>query len=90
MQKEGYLLIDNRCAGQGVREMKTHTCNHCHAIVVANPDRPRERGFCRACDSYICDTCATVKAQTGECRTMSRIIDETLTRAERSANILRI
>jgi hypothetical protein len=87
-QLDGYLLIDNRCSGGGVTEMKTRTCNHCHAIVQMNPMRIRERGYCRGCESYLCDACAAIRAQTGECRTMSRVIDEALTRAEKSATSL--
>lgn len=83
LNRDGYLLIDNRCAGQGVREMRTYTCNHCNRIVVMHPERTRDRGYCRACDSYICDACVTTRAQTGACRTMAQTIDDALTQAER-------
>jgi hypothetical protein len=44
-------------AGQGLFESATFTCSHCEVVVVLNPDRTRERGYCRQCDHYICDGC---------------------------------
>jgi hypothetical protein len=63
-------------AGQGLFEAATSTCSHCQAIVVMNPERTRERAYCRKCDHYICDRCAGVMAQTRECKTFKQIIDE--------------
>jgi len=74
----GTLHIDNRANGGGQHEIKTFTCNHCHAQIMINPDRTRERGYCRKCDSYLCDPCTTVAAQTRECRPMEQVIDEYL------------
>lgn len=85
--KEGWLMVDHRACGlpgwRGVEEMKTYTCNHCHRIVVVNADRTRERGYCRGCDSVICDNCVAVMAQTLQCRTMDQIVEETLKAAEK-------
>lgn len=53
---EGYLLIDNRCSGDGMQENPVATCQHCHAQVILNPLRTRERGFCRSCFGYVCDS----------------------------------
>jgi predicted nuclease with RNAse H fold len=83
---EGYLLIDNRCAGFGMTENATYTCSHCDAVVVMNPLRTRERGYCRGCDKYICDNCNVIRARTFECRPMQRVIDEVLTAAEKNNN----
>lgn len=99
LNNTGYLMIDNRnasvpdeltakaglpdYAGRGLFEAATYTCNHCHAVVLMNPARTRERGYCRGCDHYICDACATVRARTLECKTMNRVIDEVLTAAEK-------
>jgi hypothetical protein len=74
--------VDNRVSGGTMQEAATATCSHCHAIVVLNPDRTRERGYCRGCNSYLCDACNAVKAQTLQCRTMDQVIDEVLTAAE--------
>ena len=75
-KKEGYLLIDNRCAGLGMSESATYTCSHCHSIIVKHAERVRERGYCRKCNSYLCDACEAARAITGQCRTFNQIIDE--------------
>lgn len=54
-------------AGQRVFESATFTCSHCEAIVIMNPDRSRERGYCRKCDHYVCDRCETERVKTGVC-----------------------
>lgn len=41
---------------RGTMEMATLTCVHCNRVVVLNPQRARERGWCRKCDAYICDS----------------------------------
>lgn len=70
-------------AGQGLFEAPTYTCSHCHAVVVLNPKRNRERAYCRGCDHMICDKCGVIRAQTGRCRTMKQVIDEMMSEAER-------
>lgn len=34
-----------------------HCCG-CSRGVLLNPDRSRERAYCKKCDSYLCDQCA--------------------------------
>jgi phage terminase large subunit GpA-like protein len=63
-------------AGKGVYESATYTCSHCNAIVIIEPKRTRERGFCLGCGQRICDACNLIRAQTMECRTMKQIIEE--------------
>lgn len=87
--QEGYLLIDHRnspgvrtlkcvAAGPGeILEAPTITCSHCQAIMIVNPGRTRERGYCAKCDHYICDTCALRR----ECIPFAKITDLTLSRA---------
>lgn len=70
-------------AGKGLYESATYTCSHCHAVVVIEPKRTRERGFCRGCSRQICDGCNAIKAKTFECRSMAQIIDEVLESAVR-------
>lgn len=41
----------------GLLELSTMTCWHCGTVVVPNPLRTRERGYCVKCDRYICDHC---------------------------------
>lgn len=38
-------------------ESATITCAHCLGVVVKNPMRIRERGYCAKCDKYLCDHC---------------------------------
>lgn len=72
-------------AGNGLYESATYTCSHCHAVVIIEPKRTRERGFCRGCNRQICDGCNVVKAQTLLCHSMDQIIDETLEAAVKQA-----
>jgi len=68
-------------AGRGLFEAPTYTCKHCQRIVVMNPDRSRERTFCRGCNHLICDECAAVKAVTLRCKTFDQVLDEQITAA---------
>jgi hypothetical protein len=43
-------------SGKGLWESATMKCAHCGTIVIMNPDRSRSRGYCRRCDSYVCDS----------------------------------
>lgn len=52
-------------AGKGVFESATFTCSHCQVVVVLNPDRSRDRGYCRKCDHYVCDNCETARVASG-------------------------
>jgi len=75
-------------AGRGVFESATFTCSHCQVIVVLNPDRSRERGYCRKCDHLICDACETAKAQSGgECRSFKRLVDVLLNDAAKGGEV---
>lgn len=65
-------------AGRGLFEAPTFTCKHCQRIVVMNPDRTRERHFCKGCDHLICDECAAIKAITHQCRTYEQHAEEVL------------
>jgi uncharacterized paraquat-inducible protein A len=88
MKREGYLLIDNRAAGDGMVESATVTCSHCHRVVVLNPQRTRERGYCPKCDSYICDQCEAVRASNGySCVTMTQVFDELEERIVRHGSV---
>lgn len=84
-KREGFLLVDNRNSGGELKEGMTFTCGHCDALVVKNPDRTRERHYCRGCDTIICDTCAAIKAQTLTCRPIQQLIDQCLTAAEKQS-----
>jgi len=93
---EGYLTIDNSLAEgpAGKREYATLTCSHCQQQVLKNPDRTRERAYCRRCDRYLCDACGVLALQTIGCKPFKQIADEIqeqAIRAEQSGSfILRI
>lgn len=87
MAKEGYFMVDNRLAPptEGLPrflETSTRTCGHCQQIVIMNPGRVRQRTFCKKCDHYVCDNCAAVMWQTGECQDIQRTIDKVLERSQ--------
>jgi hypothetical protein len=64
--------------GRGLAESATYTCKHCCAVVVLNPDRSRERAWCRAGKHRICDACAVTYARTKICVTFDRLADMAL------------
>lgn len=37
------------------KRFDTLTCAHCSRIVLLNPRRTRDRGWCFRCDNYVCD-----------------------------------
>lgn len=47
--------LDPRTWTPQSRELPCMTCCHCNAVVVLNPDRKRDRHWCRKCDKYVCD-----------------------------------
>lgn len=66
-------------AGAGTRglfESATNTCAHCHRQVILQPDRSRERGYCRKCDHYLCDECSLQLKLGGDCAPMNMILDK--------------
>jgi hypothetical protein len=62
-------------AGQ-ILKTSTINCSHCERLVVKNPARVRERGYCPKCDSYVCDWCEAERVRTGVCRPFKQVIDE--------------
>lgn len=75
-KQEGYLLVDNRGAGEGMTEFATVTCCHCQRTWIKNPQRTRERGYCAKCNGYVCDN----PGCHAECRPFWKTLDEELTR----------
>ena len=74
-------------AGAGVRgmyESAVVTCAHCHTQVVLNPERTRERGYCRKCDHYVCDN----PLCNADCRPFNRVLDDLQEQAARAQNII--
>ena len=55
-QRMGIKVPPGMKVGEGqLTEIATMTCCHCNAIVILNPQRTRDRSYCRSCDGYICD-----------------------------------
>lgn len=67
----GTLLVDNTVSGGQRLEYDTLTCAHCNSVVVLNPARTRERGFCFSCNAYVCDD----KRCAEGCYSMQRCLD---------------
>ncbi len=76
---EGWLMVDDRASGGRLVEQATFTCAHCQRITPLDPLRQIPRGYCRQCDRYLCDRTAC----NGQCRSMSRLLDQTQEQAAR-------
>lgn len=74
-------------SGKGLYECPSFTCNHCQRVVVMNPNRQQERGYCKKCDHYVCDSCNTIRLATGICKTFNQQVDELLNAAEKQAEV---
>jgi hypothetical protein len=73
--------------GKGeVYESAVVTCGHCACVVVMNPLRTRERGWCSRCDRYMCDACAYVMQKTLQCNTVKRRLDQAFEDLERGVS----
>ena len=69
-------------AGVGKQESATFTCAHCEAVVVLNPKRTRERGFCPKCTHYVCDPCEARRVASGyQCFNFKAMVDRLLNKA---------
>jgi len=51
--------------GDKLVEQATLWCCHCSANFLPNPDRDRQREYCRSCDKYLCDPCARTAKKPG-------------------------
>ncbi len=90
--REGYVLIDHRespgvpgaLGGQvgagSFFEAPTRTCRHCRSVTIINPDRVRERSYCRSCDGPILVT-------TGEHLSFAQKADSIIEAALRGVNV---
>jgi len=69
------------CEGKRM-EAATIACGHCPGVFIKNPDRVRERGYCRLCDHYVCDPChAAMHAPNYVHRTRWALLDAALNAA---------
>jgi len=77
-------------AGRSLFEAPTVSCNHCQAMVIINPLRNRERGYCPGCDRYICDNCTERRRIDGKCKTFRQFADEITEAALKAESIKEI
>ena len=70
----------------GMTETPTMGCGHCQAIVILNPKRKRDRGWCWNCDQYLCDACQEIKNSVG-CLSKQQRIDLALANPTRDVSI---
>lgn len=99
--REGYICVDHRWSpglpddvaasvdmlgyNRDLYESAVARCNHCEAQVVLNPKRSRERGYCRRCDSYLCDACEFERTRTLQCVPFEKKVEEMLKAAVQQA-----
>lgn len=68
--------------GEGKRlEAATLSCKHCGGAWIKNPDRTRERGYCKVCDHYVCDDCKGAMSLPNYVHQTKEDIVEAVTRA---------
>ncbi len=65
-------------SGHGMFETSTVSCSHCQAMVILNPLRNRQRGWCGRCGHYVCDRCAGLLKIGVPCKPFAQIIEEVL------------
>lgn len=72
--------LDPRTVKEGaVLEAATLRCVHCPtpSVIIKNPLRTRERGYCSQCDGYVCDSCMVASKMPGYVhRNVEDVIDK--------------
>lgn len=76
MNGQGYLLADNRAAGEGKDEDDIFACSHCQALMRGR-DYKHEGGWCAKCFAPLCKHCAK-RAETQGCTPFRKLIDRQL------------
>ncbi len=76
--------------GQENLELPILKCWHCQTMLVRNPLRVRDRGYCPGCDRYLCDLCNDKRIKTGICRPWTQVFDEIIETAIRDTLIKEI
>lgn len=72
----GYLSNDNRNSGGVHEEDDILGCKHCQALI-RKQEWKQQGGFCRACDSPLCVSCA-YRAQKFGCEVFARQVENAL------------
>lgn len=64
---EPYLLLDTGMFVprilRATKQLPCYVCPHCRCSVMLNPERRRERAYCKTCERTICDDCADRRAR---------------------------
>lgn len=63
-------------SGRGLFEAPFAKCHCCQTMLIINPLRTRERGYCPIHDKYACDWCHEKRITTGVCKSFDEIADE--------------
>ena len=82
--------------GKGQRaQVPTAICGHsrkgflCERMVILNPLRTRDRGWCPKCQHYLCDECELLRVLSGgECLAKQKLIDEHMDREAKKGLII--
>jgi hypothetical protein len=65
-------------AGTGMFEAPIVTCVHCQQMVIINPLRNRQRGWCGKCAHYLCDKCSLNQKLGVPCRPYTQVIEDVI------------
>jgi len=94
IHKTSQVLPADAClplgAGRSLFEAPTISCSHCQAMVIINPLRNRERGYCTGCGRYICDICTERRRIDGQCKTFQQLADEIVEAAIKAESVKEI
>lgn len=88
MKGQGYLLNDNRAAGQGLKEDDIFSCAHCQALLEGKKYK-EDGGWCGRCMEPLCGPCAD-KMLTEGCVPFKAKIDKILEEAYRRRQFSKI
>ena len=69
--------ISGPIVGAGeVYESALIVCHVCGGDVILNPNRSRDRAWCRVHDAYSCDKCAAAVRAKGKCVSLKQLMAE--------------
>lgn len=79
------LGLGRHCVGSVNYESAVVHCCGCSRGVLLNPDRSRERAYCKKCDSYLCDACALAIQNGAPHVPMAKFLDDAQEAAVKAA-----
>lgn len=76
--------LDAPAVGAGqVFESSIVVCHGCGRDIILNPNRSREREWCREHDAYLCDGCGLTRKLTGSCVPLKKRLADLFNRLTR-------